>query len=113
MTSQEEVLNNQLNIHENLANDCANEKLEFWEFIKIYNNFYHSYALDGHESDGFEHELLKKYSTKIEFHQAIYDKVISVVCSDEDANNLTYIKAGRINSIEAQRVLKQLCKSGT
>jgi hypothetical protein len=113
LVSMEEELIEQLNIHKTLALDCADGKLEFWQFVKLYDNFYHSYALDGHETNGVNHPLLKKHSKEIQFHKSIYDQVLSVVCSDSDANDLAYIKAGRISSAEAQKILKQLCESST
>jgi len=109
----EEELIEQLNTHKNLAIDCANQKLEFWQFVKLYDNFYHSYAFDGHETNSVNHKVHQKYSREIEFHKAIYNQVLSVVCSDSDANNLAYIKAGRISSAKAQEILKQLCESST
>ncbi|NMP32555.1 hypothetical protein HII17_13395 [Thalassotalea sp. M1531] len=113
MASPEEELIEQLNNHKILALDCADGKLDFWQFVKLYDNFYHSYALDGHEANGVNHKLLQKHSREIEFHKAIYDQVLSIVCSDSDANNLAYIKAGRISSTEAQKIVKQLCESST
>jgi len=113
MASQEGVLIEQLKNHKILAFDCAHGKLEFWQFVKLYDNFYHSYALDGHEANGVNCKLHKKHSKEIEFHKAIYDQVLAVVYSDTDANNLAYVKSDRISSVEAHKILKQLCKSST
>jgi len=113
MFSQEEELIEQLNIHKVLAFDCSHGKLEFWQFVKLYDNFYHSYALDGHEVNGIDSEFYNNHSGEIGFHKAISDQVLSVVCSNTDANNLAYIKSGRISSIEALKILKQICESST
>lgn len=97
-----------LNFYDQLVFDCADEKLEFWSFIEKYGNFFQHYALDGHESDDEEFELLKQYEKRILFHEELSLNILADVCSDEDAIKPDYIKCGRYGSVVAMEKIVAL-----
>ena len=98
--------------YEQLINDCANEVVSFWEFVEKYNNFYHYYALDGHESDDEEFELLLKHEKRLLIHEQVTEQILNYVCSDDDANKPIYVNNGRFGSEVALRKLKSLTEIG-
>jgi hypothetical protein len=96
-----------LNSKEQIVLDCSLGKIKFQEFIDKYDNFYMTFALDGHESDAEELELLNKYKSKIRLHREIWESVIAGgLCSDEDALKAEYFENGRFGSSEGVRRLK-------
>ena len=95
-----------LDHHDELVRLCAAGRLEFWDFCAAYDNFYWSYALDGHESDSAGQAVLAKLANRIAPHQALAESVLAKVCSDTDAENGSYGKAGRFGSDEAVNRLK-------
>lgn len=97
-----------LSLHDNLVRQCASGQLDFDDFCEKYNNFYAFYALDGHESDQEECDLLKKYDVRIEPHRVIAEEILAQVCSDEDAEREIYKQAGRFGSIEAIERLRHI-----
>ena len=95
-----------LDHHDELVRRCAAGHLEFWDFCAAYDNFYWSYALDGHESDASGQVILAKLVQRIAPHQALAESVLAKVCSDTDADNGSYGKAGRFGPDEAVTRLK-------
>ena len=91
--------------HNRIINECISGNITFQEFLDKYNNFYAYYALDGHESDLEEQKLLEKYENKIALHREVFE-MLSGLCSDEDANKDSYIRANRFGSKEGLRRLK-------
>lgn len=77
------------------------------EFLRQYDNFPLAYALDSHESDPVEKALLKRHATRIRFHLGVM-KSLSGLCSEEEAKNPLYIKAGRFPPSVALQRLKAL-----
>lgn len=90
--------------------NCVEEKITFQKFLDKYDSFYGYYALDGHESDLEEQEMFEKYEIKINIHLEIWEKVLTGICSDEDAVKESYILANRFGSIEGLRRLKEISK---
>ena len=105
--SEEELLH-VLSVHDKYVYECASGELGFNDFCEKYNNFYFYYALDGHESDEEEYELLVKHIERIELHEKIAFEILGRVCADEDAEKQNYIDAGRFGSVEAVNRLKSL-----
>jgi hypothetical protein len=95
-----------LDHHDNLVRLCAAEQLSFWDFCASYDDFYCTYALDGHESDAAGQALLAKLARRIRPHQYIAENIFSKVCSDADAATDSYRQAGRFGSAEAVNRLK-------
>jgi hypothetical protein len=100
-----------IRIHDQLLESVASGELDFCDFCEKYNDFYAFYALDGHESDAGEQAWLEKYNTLIEPHRVVYEDILSLVCSDDDAKREIYKQAGRIGSFEAVRRIKLLLKN--
>ena len=85
-----------INRYDKLARDCAKGEIPFGQFLEQYNSFPEFYALDGHESDGEENEMLHKYDSRVQAHLKLSEKVLSPMCSEEDSVKEQYIQAGRI-----------------
>lgn len=94
--------------HDELVRLCVNGQISFAEFNEKYDDFYHRFALDGHESDEKERMLLKKYARRIEPHQVIAFDILGQVCSDENAQLNSYKQSGRIGASEAMLRLKNV-----
>jgi hypothetical protein len=97
-----------LDKHDDLVRKCAGNLLPFWDFVEKYNNFYWYCALDGHESDEEERDLLVKYENRILPHREIAETILHGVCSDEDAKKEIYQKANRFGSDVAVLMLKKV-----
>jgi hypothetical protein len=106
--SEEELLST-LDQYDRLVRDCAAGRISFQEFIDRYDTFYMTYALDGHESDPEEKELLVVHKDRIAPHRKIWERIIGGgLCADEDARKESYIQAGRFGSDEGLRRLKEI-----
>jgi hypothetical protein len=106
--SDEADLKTTLDRFDELARSCALGKISFAKFDELYDSFYCAYALDGHESDAAEQELLARYEARIALHRDVWEEVLTRVCSDEDADQPAYVAAGRFGSAEAVARLKQI-----
>jgi len=100
-----------IKVHDQLLESVAAGELSFDDFCEKYHDFYAYYALDGHESDQDELAILEKHQLLIEPHRVVAEDILSLVCSDEDAEREIYKQAGRIGSVEAVRRIKSLLKS--
>jgi hypothetical protein len=106
--SEEELLST-LDQHDQLVRDCAAGRISFQEFLDRYDTFYMTYALDGHESDPEEKELLEVHKDRIAPHREIWERIIGGgLCADEDAQKELYIQAGRFGSGEGLRRLGEI-----
>jgi hypothetical protein len=100
-------------IHDELLRLCASTRMPFGDFVAEYNNFYWSYALDGHESDADGLALLWKYADRIAVHKAVAEEVLGKICSDIDAGKESYQHGGRIGSVEALARISKLVEKHT
>ncbi len=75
--------------------DCVQGYISFKTFLFEYDSFYLYHALDGHESDNAELELLQKYEAEIAIHKKIWDEVITKITDsklfDQNAINKGFI----------------------
>jgi hypothetical protein len=75
--------------------DCVQGGISIETFLFEYDSFYMYHALDGHESDIAELELLQKYEAKIAIHKKIWDEVITKITDnkffDQNAINKGFI----------------------
>ena len=85
--SNEADLKTRLDRFDELVRACAFGKISFAKFDELYDTFYCAYALDGHESDAAEQELLARYEARIALHRDVCEEVLTRVCSDEDATS--------------------------
>lgn len=97
-----------LSAHERIICDCLEGRISFTEFVTGYDDFYMRYALDGHESDPDERELLARFAPRIALHQSVWEEVLTRVCDDDDAGKAEYIRAGRFGSAQGMTVLRRL-----
>ena len=91
---------------DDLVRECAAGHASFAEFCAEYDNFYWSFALDGHESDQSGQAVLAKYAARIALHQQVADTILAKICSDTDAVKESYRAAGRFGSTDAVARLK-------
>jgi hypothetical protein len=89
---------------------CVEGALDFRAFHQQLGHLHGYYALDGHESDDEEREILAQYRARIEWIERVLDEV-GAVCADEDATKEAYIKAGRFGPAEALRRLRHLVEN--
>ena len=116
MFAHEDDLRTTLDRYDELVRACAAGRLSFAWFLELYDTFYCSYALDGHESDSAEQELLGRWGDRIALHRDVWEEVLTRVCSDENAMKPEYIAAGRFGSTGAVARLRTLAErhlSGT
>ena len=95
-----------LNQSDELVLLCASGKISFSEFLAAYDDFYWSFALDGHESDPAGLAVLAKHSARIAPHQFVAENILSNLCADTDALTEAYRDAGSFGSTEALARLK-------
>ena len=95
-----------LDHHDELVRLCAAGRLPFWDFCSAYDNFYWAYALDGHEADAPGQAVLDKFADRIAPHRDLAETILAKVCSDTDAENGSYGRAGRFGPAEALVRLK-------
>jgi hypothetical protein len=90
-----------LSAHDDLVRRCASGDIEFREFVRLHDDFWWRYALDGHESARTEQLLLERHANRIWVHQKIAEEVLSALASASDATKQSYQRAGRIGSQDA------------
>jgi hypothetical protein len=97
-----------LDRHDALVRRCIAGAMDFDRFCDEYNDFYAFYALDGHESDSAERDLFEKHELRIRPHEFIAFEILGRVCSDADAELVSYKLAGRISSRDAILMLSRV-----
>jgi hypothetical protein len=93
--------------NDSLVKSCVDSALPFAEFLVLYNDFPHAYALDGHEATPEEFAVLKRSSKRIAFHFRIAG-VLSGLCSDAGPGNSLYEGAERFAPAVALMRLREL-----
>lgn len=105
-TTFESELMTALKAHEDLVQSCVTGAITFAQFRERYGDFYVSHALDGHESNGEQQNLLGRVGWRVSLHRAIYDQVLCHVTSDDLLEAHGAREAGFIGSDEA---FQRLC----
>jgi hypothetical protein len=108
MFASEAEIQHSLVSHDELVRQCAQGEIAFDLFCEKYNNYWIYCALDGHESDDEECEILDRYEDRIELHRIIAFDVLGPLCSEEDAAKDIYIQAGRFGSVVALQRLSAI-----
>jgi hypothetical protein len=108
MFASEAEIQKSLAEHDELVRRCVENDITFEHFCEKYNNYWSFYALDGHESDDEEREILDRYEDRIELHRQIAFDVLGPLCAEEDAVKDVYIQAGRFGSAVAHQKLAAL-----
>jgi hypothetical protein len=83
-----------LDVHDCLVKSCIDSSLPLQEFLALYNNFPHAYALDGHQATPAELEILRQSNRRIAFHFQVA-KLLSGLLAADVANSL-YQETSRI-----------------
>ena len=92
--------------HDALVQSCIAGVLSFSEFLDRYDSFPDQYALDGHEADEREREILDRHSERAKFHLGL-SETLGNLCREEDAGKPEYRRAGRFGPIEGLARLRQ------
>lgn len=111
MFASEADLLDTLQRHDELIDRCVAGAISFESFLGAYENFYWRCALDGHESDAQELELLRKHAHRIAPHRSVAEEILSRLCPDEDAGQREYALAGRFGPVEALSRLRALWRN--
>ena len=101
-----EALAAALDEHDEYVRQLALGRLSLPEFLKRYDNFYWSYALDGHEAEPTQ-SALSAHASRIDLHRQIADEVMAVLAPESSA---AYHSAGRIGPTEALERLKLIAR---
>jgi hypothetical protein len=96
-----------LDVHDELVKSCVDSVLPFAEFLVLYNDFPHAYALDGHEATPDECAVLQRSRKRIAFHFQVAG-VLSGLCSETDSENGMYGDAGRFGPTVGLMRLREL-----
>lgn len=72
-----------LDLHDALIVRCARGELDFGTFPTEYRDFFAYWALDGHESNPVELDLLRRYADRIRVHQRLWNDVLCHLTSEE------------------------------
>lgn len=83
-----------LDAHDALVKSCVDLTLPFENFLALYNDFPHVYALDGHESAPDGRAVFQRSAKRIAFHFQVA-KVLSGLTSEADSALSPYGEAGR------------------
>lgn len=65
-----------LDYHDDLLRQFAADKLNFDEFVSLYDNFYKAFSLDGSESDEAELKIFAALQPRIVPHQAVWETIL-------------------------------------
>lgn len=106
MFEDENALVTLLEKYKQLLIKVINDEITIDFFFREYGNFYYYYALDGHESDTEEKELLLKYDKDIEVFRVVQEEIFNRICDDELAVLDIYIANQRISAKHAIDELK-------
>jgi hypothetical protein len=105
-TSETDLLE-ALSAHDDLVRRCARGDINFGEFVRLYDEFWWRYALDGHESDRAEQILLEHHANRILVHQKVAE-VLSALAPEGHATEQVYERAGRITPEDALLQLRRI-----
>jgi hypothetical protein len=108
MFVSEDDLTTQLDYHDALIANCIHGDMSFEEFLDRYNDFYPRAALDGHESDAEERQLLAGAEHRIALHRAIWDEILTKLCDDAMSEHPQAKKAGFFGHRDGFRKLQAL-----
>jgi len=98
----------ELSAHDDLVRRCVHGDIEFREFVRLYDDFWWRFALDGHESDSAERLVLERHANRILLHRKVAEEVIGALASASDATKQSYQRAGRIGPQDAFERLQRI-----
>jgi hypothetical protein len=93
--------------HDALVKSYVDSVLPIAAFLALYNDFPHTYALDGHEATPDERAVLQRSRKRIAFHFQIAS-VLSGLCSEAESENGMYAEAGRFAPAAGLKRLRDL-----
>jgi hypothetical protein len=83
-----------LDAHDALIRTCVDSMLPFAEFLALYNDFPHTYALDGRKATPEERAVLLRSRKRIAFHFKVASALSGLRTQAESENGM-YADAGR------------------
>jgi hypothetical protein len=96
-----------LDAHDALIWTCVNSVLPIAEFLALYNDFPHAYALDGHEATPDKRAVLQRSRKRIAFHFQVAS-VLSGLWTEPEPENGMYGDAGRFGPAVGLKRLRDL-----
>lgn len=81
-------------------------EISFREFVSDYGSFYHEAALDGHEADDAQKQVLQELGETVEFHGKIQTEVVDAVYFEGNGQD---IGAYRLTPDQAEAHFVKLC----
>jgi hypothetical protein len=90
----DEELNALLDAHDVLVKSCVDLTIPFEEFLALYDDFPHAYALGGHGATPDQLAMLGRSRKRIAFHFRVAG-VLSGMASEADLPNRLYEEARR------------------
>jgi hypothetical protein len=98
-----------LDVHDSLVKSCVDAKMSFEEFLALYNDFPRRYALDGHEANPEERDILRRSRRRITFHLQVAE-VLSGTYPVADVGNSLYEQVGRFAPAVGLMRLRELTR---
>lgn len=98
-----------LDAHDVLVKSCVDSTLPFEQFLALYNNFPHVYALDGHEATPEELDVYKRSQRRIAFHLQVAG-ILSGLYSESAFPNGLSDEAGRFPPVVGLMRLRALVR---
>ena len=90
----------------------ASGEVEFQQFVALYDNYYYSAALDGHEGGAEYLAFLKENRSLVALHKQV-QTVLDKVYVSPSGENPVAVPAGRLSAQEAEQEIRKLVnKSG-
>ncbi len=110
MMREKEELRESLRQGTSLVAEVVQGRISIAEFVVRYDNFFYYEALDGHEADAQEHQLLDEYREIISLHEQVQTSVVDLIYLDNDGRREEFLAAGRIDPETAARRLGDLTR---
>lgn len=92
-----------------LVLSAANGEIALGDFLEAYGNFYHRYALNGHEADP-DAQLLTELHWAVEFHRKVQEEVLDRAYLNSDLDQASLNRIGRIDLGQVRSRLAALCE---
>jgi hypothetical protein len=100
-----------LDHHDRLLLMCASGDLLFPAFLERYDNFYWSYALDGHDSDSARRKELESLTRRIAPHRMVAESVLGKIHLGGDLSTQEPLRIDRVDAIDAVNRIREITRT--
>ena len=91
-----------------LISRAVHKEISITEFSKVYDSFFYYEALDGHEADETQKEVLREFKDAIDLHEQVQTTVVDLLYTGNAEKRQLYLDTGRIDEEQAKRRLQAL-----